>query len=198
MTLFNEDDWNPFSLTLLITLLFLKSFFFFPFGTVAEDQITNEQQSAGLNYFTDNAEPLMENAQKWVLKNNLNFFFSLYVLFTWYFACCVYGCTLLFHLLIYFILHFSIFSLIFLFIFYPISFGIYISIYVCRIENLKRPSGYTQRLCGYIWFEFVLVRCSLHGIEEKMLAFRPFSIGCLIRGREREKWKDDDESQYSI
>jgi hypothetical protein len=32
--------------------------------TVAEDQMTNEQQSAGLNYFTDNAEPLMENAQK--------------------------------------------------------------------------------------------------------------------------------------
>ena len=115
------------------------------------------------------------------------FLFFLIILFTWYFACCVYGCTLLFHLLIYFILHFSIFSLIFLFIFYPISFGIYISIYVCRIENLKRPSGYTQRLCGYIWFEFVLVRCSLDGIEEKMLAFRPFSIGCLIRGRERER-----------
>nr|CAH0099830.1 unnamed protein product [Daphnia galeata] len=34
------------------------------FDEVAEDQMTNEQQSAGLNYFTDNAEPLMENAQK--------------------------------------------------------------------------------------------------------------------------------------
>ena len=108
----------------------------------------------------------------------------------------IYTFFLIYWLILFYI--FLLFFLIFLFIFYPISFGIYISIYVCRIENLKRPSGYTQRLCGYIWFEFVLVRCSLDGIEEKMLAFRPFSIGCLIRGREREKWKDDDESQYSI
>jgi hypothetical protein len=45
-------------------LVISEIFFFSPFGTVAEDQMTNEQQSAGLNYFTDNAEPLMENAQK--------------------------------------------------------------------------------------------------------------------------------------
>ncbi|XP_059350833.1 U8-agatoxin-Ao1a-like isoform X2 [Daphnia carinata] len=34
------------------------------FDEVADDQMANEQQTAGLNYFTDNAENLMENAQK--------------------------------------------------------------------------------------------------------------------------------------
>lgn len=91
-----------------------------------------------------------------------------------------------FHLLIDFILHFSIFSLIFLFIFYPISFGILYKHPCAGLKTWRDPEA-TQRLCGYIWFEFVLVRCSLHGIEEKILAFRPFSIRSLIRERERSE-----------
>lgn len=55
------SSWDSCSNWSLLTFFCFNSLI-----AVTDDQMANEQQSAGLNYFTDNAEPLMDNAQKYV------------------------------------------------------------------------------------------------------------------------------------